>query len=159
MLRRSAAGLTALLLLAGVPASAPRAATQGSVGSTSAGQIALRAQLSSLIRITGLDDINLGTWAGGGGRSQTMNHRVCTNAPGQLFSVTATGSGPGGAFELANGAATLSYLLEYRAGPGGWTPLLPNVPLAGRRGQGAASGPTICPTSATPTCYTRGHTC
>jgi hypothetical protein len=148
MLRRSAAGLTALLLLAGLPASAPRAATQGLAGTASTGEIGLIAELPRLIRISGVNDLDLGTWTGTGARTRAMPHRVCTNAPDQLFSITATGSGTGGAFELAYGPAVLAYELEYRdRNTSPWAVLQPNVALAGQRGQAPTASASFCPDS------------
>jgi hypothetical protein len=145
MLRRPAAGLLVMLLSTGLPAAA-RAATEGTTGASSTGSVALTAALPGLIRITGVDDVNLGRWTGGGDRSVTMRHRVCTNSAGNRFSVTATGDGPAGAFQLADGAATLAYDLRYNDGfpPGGAVALSPGVPLASQRGLAPSGSGPMC---------------
>jgi hypothetical protein len=64
------------------------------------------------IVIEKLDDLNLGTWGGQGNLSDYSDH--CVASTTGTFSITATGDGPGGAYQLSSGAATLPFHLYYR---------------------------------------------
>lgn len=98
------------LLAAG--ASPVLAATQGSVGSTSTGSVAISATIPSLARITSLNDIALGSWTGSGGLSGSDN-AICVWSSTGGYSITATGSGASNAFTLSSGANTLAYSVQW----------------------------------------------
>ena len=61
------------------------------------------------VRLTGLSDANFGTI--NGTIDQTISQNVCaySNSATTGYSVTALGSGSGGAFSLASGSAQMSY--------------------------------------------------
>jgi len=64
------------------------------------------------IVIEKLDDLNLGTWGGQGNLADYSDH--CVASTTGTYSITATGDGPGGAYQLSSGAATLPFHLYYR---------------------------------------------
>ncbi|MBY9063530.1 hypothetical protein K7957_11365 [Sphingomonas yunnanensis] len=87
------------------------------------------------VQVNGLSDVAFGTITGFGAdlvRSQS----ICafSGLTGGRYTVTASGSGAGGAFTLANGAATLPYEVQWNtaAGQSSGTGLTANVPLAGQ---------------------------
>jgi hypothetical protein len=100
----AAAALSSVLVFAvAMPAGA---ATQGVVGSTSTGSVAITATVPNLVRISSLDDIALGTWSGSG--DMTGSDNACVWSTTRKYQITATGSGTAGAFTLTNGGATPS---------------------------------------------------
>lgn len=83
-------------------------------------------------QISGLADVNFGTIASPSDQANTQDVVVCSyrNKPqGLNYSVTATGSGSGGTFELSSGTATLAYDVQWEDSPGqpGGTMLQANV--------------------------------
>ncbi|MFO0989289.1 MAG: hypothetical protein U1F37_18320 [Alphaproteobacteria bacterium] len=106
---RLAAGLSLAALLGAAPA---LAATQGTVGSTSTGSVTINATVPNLVRITNLDDINLGTWSGSG--DMTGSDNVCVWSTTRKYNITATGSGAAGAFTLSDGGTnTVAYSVQW----------------------------------------------
>ena len=85
------------------------------------------------VQIGSLDDISLGTWRGGGNLEDEDAHCVLGGKPNGVFRLTASGSGGGGAFELANGNETLPYEVYYNDG-GGYVQVDANVPEGGLQG-------------------------
>ena len=86
--------------------------------------------LAQQVIINKLDDLDHGIWPGTGNLVRTSRHCVARTAPGNLFSITILGDGPGGAFEARNGAATLVYDVRYRDRSGvPFVPVLAGVPL------------------------------
>jgi len=77
-----------------------------------AGSFPADAKGPTLIVIEKLDDLNLGTWGGQGSLSDYSDH--CVASTTGTFSITATGDGPGGAYQLSSGAAVLPFHLYYR---------------------------------------------
>lgn len=72
-------------------------------------------------RIGGLEDVSFGTIPAMADQTNSQNVVLCSyrNNPQRLdYSVSATGSGSGGAFELSSGAATLSYDVQWADSPG-----------------------------------------
>ncbi|QDM41808.1 hypothetical protein C0V74_12730 [Altererythrobacter sp. TH136] len=87
-------------------------------------------------RITGLADVNFGSILSAGHRTSSQSVIVCSykNNPQDLpYSVTATGSGSGGAFQLESGAAFLPFDVQWAdsAGQTGGTLLQAGRPAAG----------------------------
>ncbi|MBW6526471.1 hypothetical protein KZ813_06420 [Sphingomonas sp. RHCKR7] len=87
------------------------------------------------VQVSGLSDVAFGTITGFGAdlvRSQS----ICAYSGllGGRYTVTASGSGAGGAFTLSNGAAVLPYEVQWSnsAGQSSGTGLTANVPLAGQ---------------------------
>lgn len=71
------------------------------------------------VRITALSDVNFGTVANlQVDNKLSQNVCVYSNGPTNGYNVTATGSGTGSAFLLANGANTMAYQVQWRAQSG-----------------------------------------
>ena len=87
------------------------------------------------VRITNLSDVDFGQVANLQAESR-RSQDVClySNSAGNAYSVTATGSGPGGSFALANGSSSLAYDVEWsqQSGQTSGTQLLSSVSLAGQ---------------------------
>ena len=135
---RPHAALTAALALLASPAVA---ATQGTIGSTSTGSLGLALTIPSLVRITQVDDIALGNWTGAGALQGADS--LCVFSTTRRYRVTATGSGAGGAFELAGGATVLPYAVQWRdvAGATSGAAMTAGTAL---NGQASATNSTIC---------------
>jgi hypothetical protein len=90
---------------------------------------------SNKVRITDLSDVNFGV-IGNLGVDAIRSQSVClfadTNSNG--YNVTASGTGPGGAFVLSSGPRTMSYEVQWSnsSGQGSGTQLASNVPLTGQ---------------------------
>lgn len=87
------------------------------------------------VRISDLTDVAYGTIIS----LQTDNRRaqsicVSANAVAGLYSVTASGTGPGGALELSSGASSLPYSVEWSPAPGqaNGSNLIANTALVGQ---------------------------
>jgi hypothetical protein len=110
-------------------AAAALAAALGALGSSPA------AAASNKVRITSLGDVafgaipNLGVDAV---RSQSVCLFADTNTNG--YTITATGTGPSGTFELTSGLARMPYEVEWSSSPAqsSGVQLTPNVPLTGQ---------------------------
>lgn len=127
-------------------ASSSQAAVQGNSGTTSAGSIDLSLISLITVRISGLDDLSLGTWGGTGDATGSDNICIGTNGirggfPGGfgIYRILANGDGQLGnpaAFTLSNGARHLSYNAFFNdaVGIAGRQPLTPGVALTDQRG-------------------------
>jgi hypothetical protein len=82
--------------------------------------------------ITGLSDIDLGTWYGSGDLNGEDDHCVYAAQGGQ-FAVSASGEGPGGGFVLTGAAGSLPFDVSY-ADDRNSASLQPNVWVGGFRG-------------------------
>lgn len=87
------------------------------------------------VQVTGLSDVAFGT-IGGFGSDLVRSQSICafSGLLGGRYSVTASGSGAGGAFTLSNGAAALPYEVQWNttAGQSSGIGLTANVPLSGQ---------------------------
>ena len=87
------------------------------------------------VRISGLSDLDFGMITDVA-PDRTLGESICafSGLLGGRYSVTASGSGAGGAFTLANGAATLPYEVQWSttAGRTSGTNLAPGVALTGQ---------------------------
>jgi hypothetical protein len=93
------------------------------------------AAASNKVRITNLGDVAFGTIANLGVdavRSQSVCLYADTNTNG--YTITATGTGPAGTFELTSGLAQMPYEVEWSSSPAqsSGVQLAPNVPLTGQ---------------------------
>lgn len=86
------------------------AANQGDLGATSQGDLTITLTIDSLVQISDLQDIDLGTFDGTSDLTGSDNLCVYSNSGG--FTITATGTG-GGAFELAGGGTTVPFAVEW----------------------------------------------
>jgi hypothetical protein len=87
-------------------------------------------------QISGLQDVNFGTIPAMVEQSNSQNVVVCSyrGQPNNVgYSVIASGSGSGGAFQLSSGADALSYDVQWADSPGqtGGTMLQTGVPASG----------------------------
>lgn len=79
---------------------AARAASDGALDTTSTGDTFITLGVTNLVRITGVSDINLGTYSGSGDLSQADDVCVWTNQSGGNYKVLAQGDGASNAFTL-----------------------------------------------------------
>jgi hypothetical protein len=94
---------------------------------------------SNKVRITNLSDVGFGTIANlnvDAVQSQSVCVYADTNTSG--YNVTGIGAGPGGAFQLSSGAASMSFDVLWSSSPGqnSGTQLTPNIPLTGQVSSG-----------------------
>jgi hypothetical protein len=124
----SLAGLLALLAAGTAPA-----ATQGSLGTTSTGSISIGASVPNRVQLTGLADIAFTNQDPAAAASNAQDVCVWSNTSTRGYNVTASGSGTGSAFTLANAALTVPYTVEWTgsAGQTSGTVLAPGAALAG----------------------------
>jgi len=89
----------------------------------------IRLRLAELIRISGLDSIDLGAFDGVQDRRGVDDFCVYSNGLTGRYTVTGTGQGAAGAFRVQSGTASLPFVVEYDDGAG-LLPMTPNLPLA-----------------------------
>jgi spore coat protein U-like protein len=111
--------------------------------------IATPASAASKARITGLSDVAFGTIANlGVDAIRTENVCVYSTSTTSGYNVTASGTGPSGAFQLASGTRSMPFEVQWSGSPGqtSGTTLSPNVPLTGQVStatqQACSSGPS-----------------
>lgn len=137
-MKKLAVSLFALSLIAPISA---MAASDGTLGTTSTGTSTISVTVPALIKITGVADLALGTWAGSG--AMTGNDDVCiyTNKAAGNYRVTATGSGGGGAFTITDGSNTIAYTAAWNdvSGTTGQAALTSGTALNGQTGANTSS--------------------
>jgi hypothetical protein len=106
---RLTAACTAAMLMHGTAF----AATQGSLGSTSTGSISIGASVPNRVQLSGLSDVSFANQDPATAASNAQNVCVWSNTSTKGYNVTATGSGAGSAFTLANAALTVPYSVEW----------------------------------------------
>jgi hypothetical protein len=93
------------------------------------------AQAADKARITGLADVSFGA-IGNLGADAVRSESLClySSSTTNGYNVTATGAGPGGAFQLSSGGLSLPFEVQWSssAGQRSGTQLSPNVPLTGQ---------------------------
>lgn len=94
------------------------AATQGTLGATSTGSVAISASVPSRARITGLSDIAFTNQDPTVAASNAQDVCVWSNTATKAYTVTATGSGAASEFTLSNGSATVPYSVEWASTSG-----------------------------------------
>lgn len=119
--RRYRPVLTGLILSLSVAGPA-HAASQGSLGATSTGTVTITASVSPRANISGLTDIAFIDQVPTEAASGTRGVCIWSNTRSQTYTVTASGSGPGGDFLLSNGARKVPYAIRWNA-PGAATSL------------------------------------
>ena len=110
--------LPAVCLAASLMHSPAMAATQGSLGATSTGSVSIGASVPSRVRLTALTDVSFANQDPATPASNAQNVCVWSNTSTKGYNVTASGSGAGNAFTLANGALTVPYSVEWAASSG-----------------------------------------
>jgi hypothetical protein len=109
------AGAAATLLLV-EPAAA---STQGTFGATSTGSVTINASVPGRVRISGLSDVTFSSVDPSADATDAQNVCVWSNTSTRGYSITATGSGAGGAFTLASGALpAVPYAVEWAPSSG-----------------------------------------
>ena len=88
-----------------------------------------RIRVLQLIRISGLDPVDLGTFDGANDALGGDDFCVYTNSADGAYTVTAYTMSPGGALVLASGTALVPYTLEYDDGSG-FVPMPTDVPVS-----------------------------
>lgn len=94
------------------------AATQGPLGSTSTGSVTINASVPNRIQLTGLSDVSFLNQDPAVAAANAQNVCVWSNTSTKGYYVTATGSGAGSAFTLANGALNVPYNVEWAGSSG-----------------------------------------
>ncbi|EZP55808.1 hypothetical protein BW41_00887 [Sphingomonas sp. RIT328] len=103
-------------LLAATPAAA---ATNGTLGATSTGTVQITLSVPSRVQISGLTDISFANADPSQQASSSQSNCVWSNTATKGYTITATGSGTGGAFTLASGALTpVSYAVLWNQSAG-----------------------------------------
>jgi len=90
---------------------------------------------SNKVRITNLSDLAFGSIANLGADA-VRSENVCLYADTATngYNITATGTGPGGAFQLSSGSGSMAYQVQWSASSGqsSGAQLTANVPLTGQ---------------------------
>ncbi len=93
---------------------AVRSATQGSLGPTSTGTLNINVAIPNHVRISQLDDINLGTWDGVTDPLAGFDD-LCVYSSTRAYKLTASGSGAASAFTVSDGGTnTIAYSVTWR---------------------------------------------
>jgi hypothetical protein len=101
-----------------VTGSEAAAATQGTLGATSTGSVAISASVPNRARITGLSDVAFTNQDPSTAASDAQNVCVWSNTATKAYTLTASGSGTASAFTLSNGATTVPYSVEWASSSG-----------------------------------------
>lgn len=99
----------------GAPASA---ATDGTLGATSTGSVAITASVPSRARISGLADVDFTNQDPAIPATDAQDVCVWSNTATGAYTITATGSGASSAFTLSDGTTTVPYSVEWAASAG-----------------------------------------
>lgn len=124
------------------------AATQGSLGATSTGSVAISASVPNRVQLSGLTDVSFLNQDPATPPASAQNVCVWSNTSTKGYNVTATGSGTASAFTLANGALTVPYTVEWAqtSGQASGTALATGTALTGQKSTATnalcASGPS-----------------
>jgi len=118
-MRKLLNSITSAAIVVAAIASAPAmAATQGTLGATSTGTVAISASVPNRARITGLSDVAFTSQDPNTAASSAQSVCVWSNTATKGYTVTATGSGASNAFTLANASLTVPYSVEWSASSG-----------------------------------------
>ena len=112
---------SAAIVVAAIASTPALAATQGTLGATSTGTVAISASVPNRARITGLADVAFTNQDPNTAASSPQNVCVWSNTATKGYTVTATGSGTSSAFTLANGLLTVPYSVAWNASSGATT--------------------------------------
>jgi hypothetical protein len=114
------AALASTAMVAALPAGQATAATDGSLGATSTGTVAISASVPTRARISGLSDVAFTNQDPSTAAASAQDVCVWSNTTTKAYTITATGSGTASAFTLTNGSGTVPYSVEW-AGTSGAT--------------------------------------
>lgn len=118
MTRQTISGVLLSCAAAALCAGQAGAATQGTMGSTSTGSVAISASVPGRVQLSGLSDVSFTNQDPSTAASNAQNVCVWSNTSTRGYNVTATGSGTGNAFTLANGAQTVAYNVQWAGSTG-----------------------------------------
>ena len=132
IMKKAATVALSAAMLAGTAIAPALAATNGTIGSSSTGTSTITAFVGSLVRVSAVDDLDLGSWSGSGDLTQADNVCVWTTTGG--YNITATGDGGTGSdFALNNGTQDLAYSVKWGDSAGAATDgLTSGSPLGGQ---------------------------
>lgn len=102
-----------LALVAAMLHTSAFAATQGTLGTTSTGSVSISASVPNRVQLSGLTDVSFVNQDPNTAALNAQNVCVWSNTSTKGYNVTASGSGAGSAFTLANGAASVPYSVEW----------------------------------------------
>jgi spore coat protein U-like protein len=125
-----------LTILAVFTADLVYAASNGSKGNTSTGTIQILIAKGNAVKISNLDDIDLGYWTSGAVQDRTET--LCVYSSTGTYRITASSSNPSGTtFRLKSGSAYIPYSFSWKdtVGGGGFTTLSHNVVVSGQAGR------------------------
>jgi len=105
---RRCAGL-AVIASAVMVASPAVAATQGSIGATSTGTVAITATVPNRALITSLSDVTFTNADPSVAATSSQGPCVWSNTSTRNYTITASGSGTAGAFTVASGSSVIPY--------------------------------------------------
>ena len=137
----------ATAVLASTPAVA---STQGLFGTTSTGSVTINASVPGRVRISGLNDVTFANADPSSAASSAQNVCVWSNTSTRGYSITATGSGAGSAFTLANGTnPAVPYTVQWAGSTGqtSGTALVNGAALSGLTSTATNSDCSAGPTS------------
>lgn len=109
---------TGLLIAGAATKPAAAAATQGSLGATSIGTVAISASVPARARLSGLNNVTFSSVNPANAASNAQNVCAWSNTVTKGYRITATGSGVGNAFTLVAGALTVPYWVQWNASSG-----------------------------------------
>jgi hypothetical protein len=102
--------LPILALAAGIALAGPAdAATQGSIGATSTGSVAITASVPNRALITSLTDVSFTNADPSVAATSSQGPCVWSNTSTRNYTITASGSGTSGAFTVASGSSVIPY--------------------------------------------------
>lgn len=104
-----------------------------------AATFSIRAQVPDLVRISGLNDIDLGSFPGSGDMVGEDGLCVYRNDPSARYDLSARGEGAAMDFTMDQGGTTLPFEVEYDDG-GGFAPLQPGQDISAEGADTSAVG-------------------
>ncbi|MCC6220583.1 MAG: hypothetical protein IT291_04995 [Deltaproteobacteria bacterium] len=109
-MKRTGKALVVAILLVAFTSQA-NAATDGTLGTTSTGDLDITVTIPDLVMISGFVDIAFGVYGGTGDLTSNQNLCVYRNATAGQYTITATSAE--GAFQVEAGALTLAYSVYF----------------------------------------------
>ena len=90
-----------------------QAVVQGTLNPTSTGSFDVTVTIPNEVRITGLADVDFGTYPATGNLDSNYDLCIYSNMPGATYDITASGDGAGSAFTIAYLANTIPYVVNW----------------------------------------------
>ncbi len=107
-----------ILAAGAVAGGAAQAATQGTMGATSTGTVAISASVPNRAQISGLTDVAFTNQNPSVAASSAQNVCVWSNSAARGYTIRASGSGAANAFTLANAGLTVPYSVQWNSSSG-----------------------------------------